>query len=170
MKLKRIVLGLVALLAALTLVACGSKEANTDTDPTKTADFQLLKAGQMDVRNHYEYKDDKVLKMTTTTTLLYSTIQVDSADAAKQYMETKGVEKWDGIKGITHKVDYKNDRLVETTTVDFSKVDINANAVLLQLQVPSGKRVDHISYKQSIKTLKNQGYTQVMDGKFKELN
>lgn len=170
MTLKKLAFGLVAFLATLLLVACGSKQATENASPRETADFQLVKAGQMDVRNHYEYRGDKVLKMTTTTTLLYSAIQVDSADAAKQYLEAHGGNKWDGVKGIKHKVDYQGDRMVETTTVDFSKVDINANADLLQVQVPDGKKVDHISFKQSSQALKDQGYTEVKDGKFQELN
>ena len=45
MRLKRIVLGLLALVGVGSLMAC--------TPSTQTADFQSFVEGQMDIRNHF---------------------------------------------------------------------------------------------------------------------
>ena len=85
-------------------------------------------------------------------------------------MEQKGASKYDGIKGVEHKIDYKDDRLVETVMVDCNKVDLNANAAILGLVAPNNAKVNHISFQQSDQSIKSQGYTVIKDGQYQELN
>ena len=162
MRLKRIILGLLALLGAVVLVACG-------TGTKKSADFQLLTQGQSDIRNHIEYQGDKMTLLKTTTTVLYSAIGANSKDDAKLMMEEQGSADWDGIKGITHEVEYKDDRFIETTSVDLNKVDFDKLGELMQLQTANGEKAKYLSYKLTKENFVNQGYTEVKDGKYKEL-
>ena len=162
MRLKRIVLGLLALLGAVVLVACGA-------GTKKSADFQLLTQGQSDIRNHIEYQGDKMTLLKTTTTVLYSAIGANSKDDAKLMMEEQGSADWDGIKGITHEVEFKDDRLIETTSVDLNKVDLATLNELMPIETTDGKIPEYLSYKLTKENFLNQGYTEVKDGKFKEL-
>ncbi|WP_080567302.1 DUF1307 domain-containing protein [Streptococcus sobrinus] len=166
MSFRKMFAGLLALLGALLLVACHSAKSN----PSQTADYQKLTVGKSDNRIHLVYQDDKVTKVKSTTTELYSAIHADSADAAKQLMEQKGASKYDGIKGVEHKIDYKDDRLVETVMVDCNKVDLNANAAILGLVAPNNAKVNHISFQQSDQSIKSQDYTVIKDGQYQELN
>ena len=80
MKLRRMVLGLLALVGVGVLIAC--------TTSTKTADYQRLVEGQMDIRNHFEYRGDKITLMETTTTIIYSAYGLtgDSVAAIQAYV------------------------------------------------------------------------------------
>ena len=105
----------------------------------------------------------------TTTTVLYSAIGANSKDDAKLMMEAQGSADWDGIKGITHEVEYKDDRFIETTSVDLNKVDLATLNELLPIETDDGKIPEYVSYKLTKDNFLNQGYTEVKDGKFKEL-
>ncbi len=166
MSIKKALLGVLAVFATVLLVACHASKNNA----SQTADFQKLTAGKSDYRIHLVYQDDKVSKIVSTSTVLYSTIHADSADVAKQEMEQKGASKYDGIKGVEHKIDYQDDRLVEKVSVDVSKVDLNANASLLGIVGKENGRLDHISFQQSQQNIKAQGYTEVKDGNYQKLN
>ena len=162
MRLKRIVLGLLALFGAVVLVACGA-------GTKKSADFQLLTQGQSDIRNHIEYQGDKMTLLKTTTTVLYSAIGANSKDDAKLMMEAQGSADWDGVEGITHEVDYQEDRLIETTSIDMKKVDLATLNELLPIETEDGKIPEYVSYSMTKENFQDQGYTEVKDGKYKEL-
>lgn len=161
MRLKRIVLGLLALVGVGSLMAC--------TPSTQTADFQSFVEGQMDIRNHFEYQGDKITLMETTTTLIYSAYGLDGPEAAEEYALAQGIENWDGIEGITHKVDYQEDRLIETTSIDMNKVDLATLNELMPIETTDGKIPEYLSYKLTKENFLNQGFTEVTDGNFKVL-
>lgn len=163
MKLKKIILSVFALLGAVVLVACG-------TSATKnTADFQLLVPGQSDIRNHIEYQGDKMTLLKSTTTVLYSALGANSEEDAKKVMEEHGSADWDGIKGITHEVVYKDDRFIETTSVDLNKVDFDKLGELIPLQTANGEQAKYLSYKLTKDNFITQGFKEIKDGKFEEL-
>ncbi|MFN8650251.1 DUF1307 domain-containing protein [Streptococcus sp.] len=161
MKLRRMVLGLLALVGVGVLIAC--------TTSTKTADYQRLVEGQMDIRNHFEYRGDKITLMETTTTIIYSAYGLTGPEDAEKQMLAQGSASWDGVEGITHEVDYQEDRLIETTSIDMSKVDLATLNELLPIETDDGKIPEYVSYKLTKDNFLNQGYTEVKDGKFKEL-
>ena len=161
MRLKRIVLGLLALVGAGVLMAC--------TPSTQTADFQSFVEGQMDIRNHFEYQGDKITLMETTTTLIYSAYGLDGPEAAEEQMLAQGSANWDGVEGITHEVDYQEDRLIETTSIDMKKVDLATLNELLPIEIEDGKIPEYVSYSMTKENFQDQGYTEVKDGKYKEL-
>lgn len=166
MKQKKLLAGLLALVATFFLVACSGGLGKVGT---KTADFQMLTEGQSDIRNHIEYQGDKVVVLKTTTTLFYNVFGVDTKEAAETFMKAQGVEKWDGIKGITHKVTYEKDRLIEETSVDMNKVDMEKLNKVMPLQTQDGKKAKYISYKLTKENFDKLGYKEIKDGKFEEL-
>ncbi|MGT2929232.1 DUF1307 domain-containing protein [Streptococcus dentasini] len=178
MTFKKVIVSLLALLVLVGLSACGGSKTSDNTTNTTSnsqasrqqSDYQKFVAGERDIRNHYEYAGDQLLLSQTSTVVLYSALGVDSPEAAQAHHEQNGATKWDGIEGIEHKIDYQTDRLIEETTIDYTKVDLQANAELLQIQLTDGKAPDQISYSQTIQALLAGGYTEVKDGKFQELN
>ena len=75
----------------------------------------------------------------------------------------------EGIKGLTHKIEYKDDYLTEKLTIDFSKADIEELQSKQLLQTSGNQKADYISYKETAKLLEKAGYKEVKDGKFEEL-
>ena len=161
MKLKRFVFGLLALVGAGVLIAC--------TPSTKTADYQRIVEGQLDIRNHFEYQGDKITFMETTTTIIYSAYGLDGPEDAEEQMLAQGSANWDGVEGITHEVDYQEDRLIETTSIDMKKVDLATLNELLPIETEDGKIPEYVSSSMTKENFQDQGYTEVKDGKFKEL-
>lgn len=143
--------------------------SSSDEEGVVTADFQRIIPGEIDVRNHFEEKDDRVLLMKTVTTIKYSALKVADAEGAKQQMEKQGASEWDGIKGIDHQIDYQEDRLVETTTVDLTVVDLEKYGSLLNLQSTSGDTPNYVSYVQTVREQEAIGLTKVENGQFQEL-
>ena len=85
-------------------------------------------------------------------------------DTAKEQTEAyaKSIE---GIKGLTHKIEYKDDYLTEKLTIDFSKADIEELQSKQLLQTSGNQKADYISYKETAKLLEKAGYKEVKDGK-----
>ncbi|MGT2757461.1 DUF1307 domain-containing protein [Streptococcus ovuberis] len=161
MKLRKLLVGLVALLGAFALVACGAK--------TGTADFQLITEGQMDICNHLEYQGDKITLLETTTTILYSAMEVNSKEEAKEVMEAQNIGAWDGIEGVDHKVEYQDDRIVEVTSIDLAKADLDVLGELMPIESANGEKVEYLSFKMTKENFKKRGVKEVKDGQFKEL-
>ena len=167
MKLKRIVFSMLALFGAVVLVACGASSSTSNS--TETADYQLLTKGQSDIRNHFEYQGDQVILMETKTTILYSALGVDTQEAAEKLMSDPEVTKWDGVNGIKHEIEYKEDRLIETTSIDLNQVDLDELNELMPIQTADGEKAKYISYKMTKENLKQIGMKEIQDGQFEEL-
>ena len=84
-------------------------------------------------------------------------------------MLAQGSANWDGVEGITHEVDYQEDRLIETTSIDMKKVDLATLNELLPIETEDGKIPEYVSYSMTKENFQDQGYTEVKDGKYKEL-
>lgn len=128
------------------LVACGGKE--------ETRTFTLSQNG-VESKLVYTYKGDKVTKQTAENTMSYTALSVSSKeDAEKLLKETS--DKFQNIDGLKEKIEYKDDKAIETIEVDYTKIaseDMN--------KIPgmaSGDASKGISMKESAKLLESQGY------------
>ncbi|EED2630697.1 YehR family lipoprotein [Listeria monocytogenes] len=131
---------------AMMLVACGGKE--------ETRTFTLSQNG-VESKLVYTYKGDKVTKQTAENTMSYTALSVSSKeDAEKLPKETS--DKFQNIDGLKEKIEYKDDKAIETIEVDYTKIaseDMN--------KIPgmaSGDASKGISMKESAKLLESQGY------------
>ncbi|ELU8150622.1 YehR family lipoprotein [Listeria monocytogenes] len=131
---------------AMMLVACGGKE--------ETRTFTLSQNG-VESKLVYTYKGDKVTKQTAENTMSYTALSVSSKeDAEKLLKETS--DKFQNIDGLKEKIEYKDDKAIETIEVDYTKIaseDMN--------KIPgmaSGDASKGISMKESAKLLESQGY------------
>ncbi|HAO6745052.1 TPA: YehR family lipoprotein [Listeria monocytogenes] len=137
---------LFVMVMAMMLVACGGKE--------ETRTFTLSQNG-VESKLVYTYKGDKVTKQTAENTMSYTELSVSSKeDAEKLLKETS--DKFQNIDGLKEKIEYKDDKAIETIEVDYTKIaseDMN--------KIPgmaSGDASKGISMKESAKLLESQGY------------
>ncbi|EAD2138347.1 YehR family lipoprotein [Listeria monocytogenes] len=137
---------LFVMVMAMMLVACGGKE--------ETRTFTLSQNG-VESKLVYTYKGGKVTKQTAENTISYTALSVSSKeDAEKLLKETS--DKFQNIDGLKEKIEYKDDKAIETIEVDYTKIaseDMN--------KIPgmaSGDASQGISMKESAKLLESQGY------------
>ncbi|TYU22875.1 DUF1307 domain-containing protein [Listeria monocytogenes] len=137
---------LFVMVMVMMLVACGGKE--------ETRTFTLSQNG-VESKLVYTYKGDKVTKQTAENTMSYTALSVSSKeDAEKLLKETS--DKFQNIDGLKEKIEYKDDKAIETIEVDYTKIaseDMN--------KIPgmaSGDASKGISMKESAKLLESQGY------------
>lgn len=156
-KLKTLLLTTVSLVAIFFLVACSQ---------TKTTNLQLFEETGSDTRIILQYQGDRVVKQTLSSTLLFEPLGID-ADLAKDIYSDVPNEFKD-VEGITHKAEFKDDRMVQTIDMDFTKVDLEKITKLLNIKEETDGK--YISYKKVIKYYKDAGFKEVKDGKFQELS
>ncbi|MPR51214.1 YehR family lipoprotein [Listeria monocytogenes] len=137
---------LFVMVMAMMLVACGGKE--------ETRTFTLSQNG-VESKLVYTYKGDKVTKQTAENTMSYTALSVSSKeDAEKLLKETS--DKFQNIDGLKEKIEYKDDKAIETIEVDYTKIaseDMNKIPGMANGDASKG-----ISMKESAKLLESQGY------------
>ena len=62
------------------------------------------------------------------------------------------------IKGLTNKIEYKDDHLTQKMTMDFSKADISELKSKQLIQTDGDQKANYISYKETVKSLEASGY------------
>lgn len=160
--LKKLVLLTLALLPLLVIGAC--------TPETETSHFQSFDSAGYDSRISYDYQGDKVLKQTTEDTMSYSFLSASNADEAKKAFESLvDMDSFKDLTGVSHKVDYLDDRLVQRLEIDYTKADIKEVAHIIGLSKAVAEKADFISYKASKKAIEASNYSLVEDDNFREL-
>ncbi|PXD33717.1 hypothetical protein C9836_14805 [Listeria monocytogenes] len=141
---------LFVMIMAVMLVACGDKEE------TKT--YTLSQKG-VDSKLTYTYKGDKVTKQTAENTMSYASLGVASKEDAEKMLKATS-DKFQGIDGLKEKIEYKDDKAIETLEVDYTKIsseDMNKIAGMSS----NGDTSKGISMEESAKMLESQGYKEV---------
>ncbi|ALU77449.1 TPA: YehR family lipoprotein [Listeria monocytogenes] len=141
---------LFVMIMAVMLVACGDKEE------TKT--YTLSQNG-VDSKLTYTYKGDKVTKQTAENTMSYASLGVDSKEDAEKMLKATS-DKFQGIDGLKEKIEYKDDKAIETLEVDYTKIsseDMNK----IPGMSSNGDTSKGISMEESAKMLESQGYKEV---------
>lgn len=160
MTIKTFVLSFLTMFTLLFLAACSSSP--------KKAYFQLIdQKTKQDSRITLEYKGDDLLNNENSNVFYYEPIGLTKDTAKEQiggYMQTL-----ENIKGLTNKIEYKDDHLTQKMTMDFSKADISELKSKQLIQTDGDQKANYISYKETVKSLEASGYKEVKDGKFEEL-
>lgn len=133
-------------MAILVLAACGSEE--------KTV-FEMKEEGFVSEIT-YVSKGDKVKKQLTKTTMDYEYLGLSSKDEAKEFVELQD-NMLEDVKGVKHKINYKDDHLVEDIEINMETIDFEVLNDLTGGEV--GDDVDFISLKESTKLIEQQGFT-----------
>ncbi|EAC4875710.1 DUF1307 domain-containing protein [Listeria monocytogenes] len=141
---------LFVMIMAVMLVACGDKEE------TKT--YSLSQNG-VDSKLTYTYKGDKVTKQTAENIMSYASLGVASKEDAEKMLKATS-DKFQGIDGLKEKIEYKDDKAIETLEVDYTKIsseDMNK----IPGMSSNGDTSKGISMEESAKMLESQGYKEV---------
>lgn len=101
------------------------------------------------------YTDDEVLKQSTIGTVKYDDLGIDQSQAKE--MLKKDEKAFKGVKGVTYKVDYKDQKAVEHIDVDYKKVDVDKLKKNLGFESAKAKKKDYVSMKKLVKQLKRNG-------------
>lgn len=146
---KSIFLSLIAIFTLFLLGACGQQSVQ------KSYLQGINQEKKTDVRITLEHKGDKAISNQTTTTIYY---------------KEAGVTK-DQLKEMIDKYDeeYKDDYMVEKTTLNYEKADLDQLIEKKLVATQKDKKVDYISYKSTVDMMKQSGFKEVKNGKFEEL-
>ncbi|MBJ8325408.1 DUF1307 domain-containing protein [Streptococcus pacificus] len=163
MKAKKIILSVLSLLALVVLVACGSGKKEL-----KTSYYQSNQPG-VDIRMTFHYDEDKdaIVKQETHTQMDYAGLGVQTADEAKDILDSIAAQ-YQGIDGVSDKIDYGENSLNEDLVIDYEKVDFKEIADIPGVFSNNLENADYISYKQTLEFLEKGGFKEVEDGKFKD--
>ena len=144
-------LKMITLLAAfaILLVACGAKKEESKTF--------VLDNGIISTELTYYYVGDKVTKQTTDTILKYGQPGLENKE---QVMEKFGpiVEKYQGIEGIEHNVEYGETEMKESLSIEYAKVDFEKLKNLEGISF-AGDPKNGVSMKKSEEMLLANGFT-----------
>ena len=146
---KSIFLSLIAIFTLFLLGACGQQSVQ------KSYLQAINQEKKTDVRITLEHKGDKAISNQTTTTIYY---------------KESGVTK-DQLKEMIDKYDeeYKDDYMVEKTTLNYEKADLDQLIEKKLVTTQKDKKVDYISFKSTFDMMKQGGFKEVKNGKFEEL-
>ncbi|QLO36179.1 YehR family lipoprotein [Klebsiella sp. RHBSTW-00484] len=107
----------------------------------------------------YHYKGDIVTRQDADNTIPYKSLGVTNEEQARKIIDPIGAA-YGSIKGVTHKVDYKESYAQEHLSIDFNQVKISDLCKL-----PGASFTDceqkFISLSESEKMLTSQGFKEV---------
>ncbi|MEW4354864.1 DUF1307 domain-containing protein [Streptococcus pneumoniae] len=169
-----------SLLSIFLLVACANSATKKETGNSPKTDqavmeeasyFQKIdKTAKADSHLIYYHKGDEVTRQTAENTVYYSTFGTTDQNAIKEQLEPIAA-LYANKKGITHAVDYQNDKLVETLEIDYTNADFAELENIPGMSFDkAAKDVKKISFQSSKALLSQGGFKEVTDGKFESLD
>ena len=156
-----IFLSLIAIFTLFLLGACGKQSVQ------KSYLQGINQEKKTDVRITIEHKGDKAISNQTITTVYYKEAGV-TKDQLKEIID-KYDEDYKDVKGFTHSAEYKDDYMVEKTTLNYEKADLDQLIEKKLVTTQKDKKVDYISFKSTFDMMKQGGFKEVKNGKFEEL-
>ena len=99
---------------------------------------------------------DKVIEQTSKSEITYEALDVSTAEEAEE-MLAEFVVGYDSTEGLKHQIDYLDDRLVESVTVNYDAVDIDEMSELAGTFV-DGDASKGVSLKLTVEMFEEMGY------------
>lgn len=137
------------LLMSFTLVACNSDSKE------KTVTLQSEQNGVI-MKLTYKADGDKVIEQTADNIMPYESIGVTTPEEAEEVL-AEFVADYEEAKGITHTIDYQDDKVVETLTINYETADLDEVSRLSGASF-EGDISEGISLKRSVDMLQEQGF------------
>ncbi|ECQ9387816.1 DUF1307 domain-containing protein [Listeria monocytogenes] len=148
--LKKGTMTLFVMVVAVMLVACGVM-ADTKT-------YERSQNG-VETKLIYTCKGNKVTKQSAENAIPYTALGVSSKEGAEKLFKER-IDKFQNIDGLTAKVEYKDDKAIETIEIDYTKISSEKIKEIPDMTT-SGDTSKGISMKASAKLLKARGYKEV---------
>ncbi|HLR42255.1 MAG TPA: DUF1307 domain-containing protein [Pseudogracilibacillus sp.] len=147
--MEKVKLALFLMILSIVLVACGGKSSSVvlemDTDKYYS---QVM----------YEAENDRILKQTTKNEVTYEVLQVDSKEEAEKAIQA-AMDEFSNMEGVSHKVQFEDDKLIEEIVIDYEVIDIDAVGQMPGL--PSKNAKGEASLDATVEVLESQGYVLV---------
>lgn len=150
-----IIAGVVALAVALFFILKGGANSGEQVVTYKGSTVKGIETTLT-----YYAKDDKVYKQTSKSVIPYSALGVTSAEEAKELFDDI-IESLQDIDGYTDEVEYTDNEVIETVSVDFDVADLNKLEELNIWLMKDGDLTSGISLSESAKYLEENGFTKV---------
>lgn len=99
---------------------------------------------------------DNVIEQTSKSETTYEVLGVNNAEEAEE-MLAEFLVGYDSTEGVTHQIDYQDDRIVETVTVNYETVDVNEMSELAGSFV-EGDPSQGVSLKMTVEMMQEMGY------------
>ena len=150
--MKKLSIFLVTLAIGTILVACGGGE-------TKQKTFTMDKEhSKTEIEYTYNDKSDQVASQKMESELTYEYLEFANEEEAKAELEPS-LDEFNDINGVTYELDFKEDHVIETTTIDFKKLDVD-DADKIPGFAFDGDPSDGISMEETTKSLKATGFSE----------
>lgn len=148
---KLLKMGMCIMMAAVVLSGCGGGNAKTET-AVYEGEINGVK-----ISNTIDYSGDRVLKQTSVSEMNFKSLGM-----TKTLMEqtVDQYKKLYDIKGVSYKADVTDEKITETTVIDYENADFDAlkKAKLVTSTKEDGK-ILFVSYEQTVKNLEASGLT-----------
>lgn len=141
--------------ALLFVAGCSSSTSSEVKTESKTF-VKTIEPGIVSELEYF-YQGDKVVKQTTFTIISYEEANI-TEEAFKQAVEPLA-KQYEGVTGLTHKIEYLSDKAIESLAVDYATIDIQQASKIPGFSItdPNAKEV---SMKASEEMLKKEGFTE----------
>ena len=150
--MKKLSIFLVTLALGTVLVACGGGETE---QKTFTMDKENTKT---EIEYTYNDKNDQVASQQMKSELTYEYLEFADEEEAKAELEPS-LDEFNDIKGVTYELDFKDESVVETTTIDFNTLDFDDADKIPGFSF-DGDPTDGISMEETTKSLKATGFSE----------
>lgn len=141
-------------------VADADTNANSGTydfDPTGENVVTLeLEQNGVTMKLTYKADGDKVFEQTADNEMPYASLGVTTAEEAEEVLAPV-VLAYQETEGVTHSMDYQEDRAFESLTINYDEADINEVSALTGSTF-EGDLSEGISLKRSVDLLLEQGF------------
>lgn len=135
---------LVLFVCLLSLVACSNKSVeevvNGDTSngsSVETTNYTMEFSG-ISTTVALKHNGEKMLTETIETVQPYEALGVTNKEEAKAMVaQQEEMQSYDGIKGLTHSVEYKDDELIQKVEINFEKADLSELTNMVGFNLPS---------------------------------
>lgn len=128
-----------------------------DFDPTGENVVTLgLEQNGVTMKLTYKADGDKVFEQTADNEMPYASLGVATAEEAEEALAPV-VLAYQETEGVTHSMDYQEDRVFESLTINYDEADINEVSALTGSTF-EGDLSEGISLKRSVDLLLEQGF------------
>ena len=140
---------ILSILAAILLIfvpGCSTKEQSTT---------YVLEKNGVKIELTYYHDGDKVLRQTANNTMNYKEMGA-TKEKLKEALEPMA-KQYQGVEGLEEKIDFQDDKAVETLTIDYTKADKSKLNNIQGITIDGDSK--DISMKKSEEHLLSQGFT-----------
>ncbi len=103
---------------------------------------------------------DNVTRQTTENIMPYSAFGVTTEEEAKALIDPIA-EEFQGIAGVEHSFEYRENEVVETLAIDYSKANVEEVSKLPGSEFSGNTKSGKVSLEGSVKVFEEQGFTKV---------